>query len=378
MKSLVLILCVLIAVTLLAVGLAGKRPRPSDGSWVPLNASGRAGLIVLAMTVALAAIAYQAGWIFPPRGATKVWTSDAAPPIGGGSAAPTVPKSLWNEAAVAQQAADARRAAGIVDEPAPVSTTKPTAPEPGSLTQAAVGEEGAQPVTAGSVDSNRSLAQVKAQLQAQVQPSSAPLPATSAAEAGPPPCDCANPPAKPAVAAKAAPATSGAAPRRSTRSTSSRSVASSRDGRVNVCEVQRRYGTDRLSYYGLTEAELRAADAYAAARSASASRSHGASSAGSVLVRNRLGPGQRAELVRISIDGGASSELRLGPGKTSGSVRLRLPAGSARYRLSGYTEFADGRRVPVDGEGWIDQGDGSLQVRTADAGDGGSLYLEPG
>lgn len=377
MKSLVLILCVLIAVALLALGLMGKRPRPSDGSWVPLNASGRAGLIVLAMTVALAAIAYQAGWIFPPRGATKVWTSDAAPPIGG-SASPTLPKALWNEAAVAQQTADARRAAGLVDDPPPAApTTEAAASEPGSLTQAAVGEATA-PAAAGTADSNQSLAQVKAQLQAQVQPSNAAAPATAAAsEPEPPPCDCANPPAKPAVAtAKAAPATSSAAPRRSTRSTTSRSVASSRDGRVNVCDVQRRYGTDKLSYYGLTEADLRAADAQAGSRSAS--RSYGAASAGSVLVRNRLGPEQRAEVLRISLDGGASSELRLGPGKTSGSVRLRIPAGSARYRLSGYTEFADGRRVPIDGEGWIDEGDSSLQVRTADASSGGALYLEPG
>jgi hypothetical protein len=375
MKSLVLILCVLIAVALLALGLMGKRPRPSDGSWVPLNASGRAGLIVLAMTVALAAIAYQAGWIFPPRGATKVWTSDAAPPIGG-SASPTLPKALWNEAAVAQQTADARRAAGLVDEPAPAApTTEAAASEPGSLTQAAVGEATAAPAAAGTADSNQSLAQVKAQLQAQVQPSNAAALA-AAAEPEPPPCDCANPPAKPAAAAKAAPAASSAAPRRSTRSTTSRSVASSRDGRVSVCDVQRRYGTDKLSYYGLTEADLRAADAQTGSRSAS--RSYGAASAGSVLVRNRLGPEQRAEVLRISIDGGASSELRLGPGKPSGSVRLRIPAGSARYRLSGYTEFADGRRVPIDGEGWIDEGDGSLQVRTADASYGGALYLEPG
>lgn len=371
MKSLVLIFCVLIAVGLLALGLTGKRPRPSDGSWVPLNASGRAGLIVLAMTVALAAIAYQAGWILAPRAATKVWTSDAAPPIGGGSPSPTLPKSLWNEAAVAQQAADARRAAGIVDDPAPASPAEAAAAEPGSLAQAALREtadSADSPVPAKAVDSNQSLAQVKAQLQAQVQPSNAVPPATAVAVAEPPPCDCANPSTK--SAAPKAKATSGSAPRRPTRPAGSRSVASSRDGRVNVCDVQRRYGTDRLSYYGLTEADLQPVS--------SGSYSRPSGSAGSVLVRNRLAPGQRAEVLRISIDGGASSELRLGPGKSSGSVRLRIPAGSARYRLSGYTEFADGRRVPVDGEGWIDEGDGSLQVRTADASGGGALYLEPG
>lgn len=363
MKSLVLILCVLIAVTLLALGLTGKRPRPSDGSWVPLNASGRAGLIVLALTVALASIAYQAGWIFAPRGATKVWTSDAAPPIGGSSSSPTLPKALWNEASVAQQAADARKAAGIVD-PTPAPT-----PGPGSLTQASVPDTAAAPVSTAATEPALSLAQAKAQLQAQMQPAAAAQPTVAEAEQAP--CDCENQPSKSAVAPTAKPAAS-ATPKRSTRSTTSRSVATSRDGRVNVCDVQRRYGTDKLSYYGLAESDLRSVSS----SSRSASRSAGGAS--SVLVRNRLGPEQRAEVVRISIDGGASNELRLGPGKTSGSVRLRIPAGSARYRLSGYTEFADGRRVAIDGEGWIDEGDGSLQVRTADASGGGALYLEPG
>ena len=369
MKSLVLILCVLIAVTLLALGLSGKRPRPSDGSWVALNASGRAGLIVLALTVALAAIAYQAGWIFAPRGATKVWTSEAAPPIGGagGSASPTLPKSLWNEAAVAQQTADARKAAGIVDPPpAPAPASGP-----GSLTQASAPDTAPAPASPAPIEP--SLAQVKAQLQAQVQPASAATAKLTVAETEQQqaPCDCENQPAKAAAAPAAKPAASSAAPKRSTRSTrGGRAIATSRDGRVNVCDVQRRYGTDKLSYYGLTEADLRSSS------SASVSRSSG--NASSVLVRNRLGPEQRAEVVRISVDGGASSELRLGPGKTSGSVRLRVPAGSARYRLSGYTEFADGRRVNIDGEGWIDGGDGSLEVRTADASYGGALYLEPG
>jgi hypothetical protein len=355
MKSLLLVFCVLIAVTLLALGLAGKRPRPSDGRWVPVNASGRAGLIVLAMTVALAAIAYQAGWIFAPRGATKVWTSEAAPPIGVGNTSPMVPKSLWNEAAVAQQAADARRAAGIGDEP-------------GSPAQAPTPEAAAQPASAGPAESEPSLAQVKARLQAQVPPSNSTTP-LAAAGPEPPPCDCANRSAT-SAAPKTRPAAGGAASRRSTRSTASRSVAAARDGHVDVCDLQRRYGTDQLSYYGLAESGPGAVSSGAYARPSD--------SAGSVLVRNRLGPAQRAEVVRISIDGGAAGELRLGPGKTSGSVRLRVAAGRARYRLSGYTDYADGRRVPIAGEGWIVEGDVSLQVRTADASGGGALYLEPG
>ncbi len=330
MNSLVLLLILLLALILLAMGLSGRRPQPSDGSWVALSPTGRAGLIVAAFTVGLAALAWQSGWLPNMRSdSARKWSAQSAPSPYTPNASPAAASpTLWNEAASAQQQADARRAAGYPD---PLPTTSAPAPEPAPQSVAAPAPAAPAPAT--------------------------PVPTAVAAAEAEPECEC--PPKKPKPAAKPA----SAVPKRALVQRARRAG----DGRLNVCDVQQQYGITAASY-GVAD---RADGGSQRLVSVSAG-------AGAVTVQNRLGPEQRREVLIVSVDGGSVGELQLGPGKRSGTLRLRLPAGgSARYQLSGYTEFTDGRRVPIEGEGWIEAADGRFDVRTADADNGGLLFLEP-
>lgn len=321
-----LLAALLLAIVLLAFGLSGRRPLPAEGRWVALSPSARAALIVVAFSIALGALAQQAGWLGFGRPVPRVWSSAAVSPEnpaeGARAALPPAPAApLWNEADRAQQQAAARGTSAAAVLPASGSTpaAEPAAP----------------------------AAAENARVPAPAAPAAAPaVAATPAPVSAAPACAC--PPAAPRATPAVRPAGRGPAPRR---------PLPAGDDRLLVCDVQR--GLVRLPAAASIESSATVA------------------TLATVVIRNRLGSGQRAEVLLVSVDGVPVRELRLGSGRRSGSVQLRLPAGAARYVLSGYTEFVDGHRVAIAGEGWIDAGQRSFDVRTADADHGGQLFLEP-
>jgi len=311
--------------------VAGSRPRPSDGRWVSMSPSLRAGLTVVGLVAILVGWALNLGWFQPPQ------RSASAPRLYSEARSDRPVDTLWNEAEVAQREARSRaRIPTPVPEPLPAPVA---APEP------SVAAPVPPPAPVPAPSSIRAAA-------------AAPAVAASAASAdtAAPACEC-----DPAAAARTtAPASKPAAAQ--SRGSVSRSSVSGSAGRragatVSVCALQRQYGI---------------VDPIAGARSASISTPAGAAS---MRLQDRLGPDQRREQLRISIDGGASATLELGPARRQGSVSLRLPQSRARYRLSGYTEYSDGRRVPISGEGWLEPG-ARYELRIADEASG-SLFLEP-
>lgn len=329
MTTLSLWVATLAGALLIVAGIVGSRPRPSDGQWVPLSAGVRAGLTVIGLLLVLGGWGLYQGWFksrpvaSAPRAYAEV-RSDR--PV----------DSLWNEAEVAER--DAR----LQPKPQYAPTTPTPALEPVPATAAApVASTALLPATAQA----SSAAPVAV-------PATARQPAAAATTA--PPCNC-DPAQQPAAAAKKKPTTTASRPPSAPRAVGSRS------GVVSVCDLQQRYGIT-AAHYGAAPLAVRSSSA--------------AVGSGSVRILNRLGPQQRREQLRITLDGGASGSLNLGPAAGSGSLSLRVPATGARYRVSGFTEYADGRRVPLSGEGWLDAGTSRYEVRVADEGSG-NVFLEP-
>lgn len=356
MSPALLLLAPLVALLLLAIGLVGRQPKRGKG-WVTMAPSVRAGCIVFALVIGSVSLAYRAGWLGGEDTEAKLYASDRTP-------TPPTP-DVWSQAASAQREADARKQAGepepapIVDEPAvaatsPVPDAAPTptpAPdEPALASPAAVPDAWA----AAKPPSAHAPPVVAA---AREPTMSVPRSAQQQDDA----CECEKS-SKPQKAAATIPRPASGASASAPRPSTAVRRSSSRDGRVSVCDLERQYGTSRR--YG---------DSWAAVPV-----SAGVSSSGAVSVHNQLGPGQRAEVLRVRLDSGVVSELNLGPGRRTGSIQLAVPPGGAvRYQLDGYTEFSDGRRVPIEGEGWLDGGWSRFEVRAADVGYGGLLFLEP-
>ncbi|WP_428310694.1 hypothetical protein [Hydrocarboniphaga sp.] len=335
---------------LIVAGIVGSHPRPSDGKWQPLSPSVRAGLTVVGLVVILGGWATNQGWFKAPPS-----TASAAAPRYSDARGDRPTDTLWNEAEVAEREARQHPRPSLPPtanslpampqaEPVAAAPTPALEPVPAPAPQALA----APPATPAPAPAAAAPASVTA---APAAPAAAPTTRLAAAPtASPAACNCDQPGA-------ARPA----APRPASRP---RSLAGSR-GRnagggdiVSVCALQQQYGI---------------APASSASDRIGNTRSGGTAS---LRVQDRLGPDQRREQLRISIDGGASATLNLGPSNSSGSVSLRAPRDGARYRLSGFTEYRDGRRVPLSGEGVLDGDASRYELRLADE-SGGAVFLEP-
>lgn len=340
LTTLLLWVATLAGVLLIAAGIAGSHPRPSDGKWQALSPSVRAGLTVVGLMAILGGWAMNQGWFKTPLGART-----APPPRYSDARGDQPVDSLWNEAEVAER--QARQHPQPSPSPSPTGGL-PAIPqaEPGTAAPPAL-EPVAAPVTAAPETAAAPAAVPAPAPPAQAVPAPAattPAPTQVAAAAPPPVCNCDQP-----AASKSKPAVSGLAAR---PRSPSRSSYAGRGDVVSVCALQQQYGiapASSTSYRG-TSASLR--------------------------VQDRLGADQQREQLRISIDGGAAATLDLGPSKRSGSVSLRAPRDGAGYRLSGYTEYRDGRRVPLSGTGFLDGGATRYELRLADE-YSGSVFLEP-
>jgi hypothetical protein len=361
LPTLLLWIATLAGALLIVAGIVGSHPRPSDGQWQTLSPSARAGLTVVGLVMILGGWAMNQGWFKTPRS-----VSAAAAPRYSDARGDRPIDSLWNEAEVAEREARQHPRTTL-----PPATALPAMPEStpdvasAAVPTAATPTPALEPVPtiAAPLPQAAPAAPVAALAATAVPAASTATPATAAAPAPaptqlaaaatPPVCNCDTP----AVAPK--PVASRARP--TTRSTSR--TGSSNAGRgdvVSVCALQRQYG---ISAGGRGVAS----PTY---------RSTGSRAAASLRVQDSLGPDQHREQLRISIDGGAAATLSLGPSNSSGSVSLRSPRDGARYRLSGYTEYRDGRRVPLSGEGFLDGGAQRYELRLADE-FSGSAFLEP-
>jgi hypothetical protein len=196
----------MLAGALLAVaGIVGSRPRPSDGRWIPMSPSLRAGLTMIGLVAIVVGLALLRGWFKPAPGAPAPRPYAVAEQ----ARADRPTDTLWNEAEVAQREARIRELAS--GEP-PVESSP--APAPAAVTE--------QPVPAPPV------AEAVA-----VPPAAAPAPAVpppkkkvAARIAKDPDCDCdaAAPAAKPGG------------------SRSRNAGASPHSDTVSVCALQRQYG----------------------------------------------------------------------------------------------------------------------------------------
>ncbi|MDB5968288.1 MAG: hypothetical protein JWQ90_738 [Hydrocarboniphaga sp.] len=316
---------------LIAAGIVGSHPRPSDGQWRPLSPSLRAGLSIVGLMVILGGWALNQGWFKAPKAGV------ASGPLYSEARADRPIDSLWNEAEVAER--EARQHPRRLPAPSESATSTPAAaptpiPTPASTPAAVPTHEPTrlpEPVPAPP------SAPMSAAVATTPGPA-APAPAQAAAKA--PACDC-DPPdlTKPLVSKSV------------TRTQPGRHATQAiRSDVVSVCALQRQYGIG---------------DSY-----------RGGNGTSSLRVQDRLGPQQRREQLRITVDGAASAALNLGPSASSGSVSLRVPRGGARYRLSGFTEYHDGHRVALSGEGFVDGSAPRYELRLADE-LSGSAFLEP-
>lgn len=332
---------------LIVAGIVGSHPRPSDGKWQPLSASVRAGLTVVGLVVILGGWAMNQGWF-------------KAPPSNGNSAAPRYSDArgdrpidtLWNEAEVAEREARQHPRPSLP----PTANSLPAMPEAEPVAVAPTPTPEPVPVPApqdlAAPAATPAVATSAPVTAAPAAPAAAPTTRLAAAPtASPAACNCDPPDAARPAASRAA-----SRPRSAARS---RGVAAGGGDIVSVCALQQQYGIAPAS-----AASGRIGD--------SNSRSIGSIS---LRVQDRLGPDQLREQLRISI-GGASAMLNLGPSNSSGSVSLRAPRDGARYQLSGFTEYRDGRRVPLSGEGVLDGDASHYELRLADE-SGGTVFLEP-
>lgn len=325
LSPLLIPLLLLLGIALLALAVFGRMLRPADGEWVELRRPARAVLAALGL-LAFGVIWYLSG-ATPPRWgrepAPRVWTAE-----GGRSGSPEAAR-LAARAEQAEQGGPEVVTAPAVPVSAPV-----TAPASPAAAQPAGAAPAGRTVTA--------MADAPAALQSG--------PAATAAGADVPYCrPCDEPRARSPM--KKNRALAGSAARRP-RAAAAGDV-------VSVCELQQRNGI---------------------LGPAPAASMPAASSGAAVTLRNALGPGQTREVLRVEVDGVQRAELVVSRSRPRASTRLRLPQGAgARYRLSGYTEYDDGRgRVPIQGEGWLDQTGIAYEVRVADADAAdGYLFLEP-
>jgi hypothetical protein len=340
---------------LIGAGIIGSHPRPSDGQWQPLSPSVRSGLTMIGLVVILGGWAMNLGWFKTHKTVTASVTprySDARgdQPI----------DTLWNEAEAAQREArqhpKSQPNAPVASDqgtPTPALESAPVASAPPAL--AAIEPPTLPAAASAPIEVAAQQAAPAAVAAAPVAPVQTPAPVaapTEVASNNAPACNC----DQPQTAAKSAAPKKAAKPRAFT--SSAPRVGSGNV--VSVCALQQQYGIG-AQYRNV---------------SSGAMTYRSGISAMSLRVQDRLGPQQRREQLRITVEGGGSGTLNLSASSSSGSVSLRVPEAGARYRLSGYTEYVDGRRVPLSGEGFLDGGAQHYELRLADE-FSGNAFLEP-
>ena len=95
-----------------------------------------------------------------------------------------------------------------------------------------------------------------------------------------------------------------------------------------------------------------------------------------VRIADRLGPGQRRERLSITVEGCGTVRIELTRARPRAELRVRVPPSGAMYRLDGDTDYDDGRRLTIAGEGWLDAEATRYELRVLDE-YSGVYQLEP-